>query len=104
MRAKLLFVIACLMLAALAPTVAALVACGPSPMPAGYDPKQVTGSCADACARLDSLGCPEARPTPGGHGCVEVCEATASLGQLLVGCVSRAQTVDAMRACHVGCR
>lgn len=44
--------------------------CGNNPGPNEGDPE----SCADACARLAELECPEAEPTPEGASCVEVCE------------------------------
>jgi hypothetical protein len=51
--------------------------CGNKPGPDGEgDP----ASCADACAHLDELGCPEAEPTPEGATCVEVCENVETSG------------------------
>lgn len=43
----------------------------------------LTGSqCAQFCAVLDWLGCPEGRPTPKGEPCSDVCDAVTSFPNL----------------------
>lgn len=51
------------------------LACVPKPPPIPVPPQPPIGepTCADACQRLDQLGCDAAKPTPRGHSCLEVC-------------------------------
>ena len=65
-------------------------------------PPRDTGDCERACEVLETLGCPEAKPTRNGAPCSAVCEANREM--LSVSCVAKAGTVDEVRACHVGCR
>ena len=75
-----------------------LSACGASPIA----PPRDTGDCERACKVLETLGCPEAKPTRNGASCAAVCEANREM--LSVSCVAKAGTADDVRACHVGCR
>lgn len=64
-------------------------------------------SCPAQCARLSTLGCPEARPTAGGIPCEESCSMLLVRGIWTpddVSCVSAAETVDRVRLCRVRCR
>lgn len=87
----------------------ALVACGPDVWtPSGPPPKERppadAADCPEACAHLAQLGCDEAKPTPGGATCLDVCvsvqqsEATA----LDLACVVRAESCAAANACGYG--
>lgn len=87
----------------------ALVACGPDVFtPTGPPPKERpdadSAGCPEACAHLAHLGCDEAKPTPGGATCLDVCvsvqqsEATA----LDLVCVTAATSCDAANACGYG--
>ncbi len=68
--------------------VAALVLAGCSgpPHPAdGPGPQPIVkadggATCAEMCAHLAALGCPEAEPTPAGHSCEFVCTETLQAG------------------------
>ncbi len=57
----------------------ALAACvpvdGPLPKPPAPAP---TSGCERACARLRTLDCEEAKPTPAGAPCEEVCDAASA--------------------------
>lgn len=86
-----------------------LAACGPDVWtPAGPPPKERppadAAGCPEACAHLAQLGCDEAKPTPGGATCLDVCvsvqrsEATA----LDIACVVSAATCSAANACGYG--
>ena len=75
-----------------------LSACGATPIA----PPKDLGDCERACEVLETLGCPEAKPTARGASCVSVCEANREM--LSVSCVSRAGTIDEMRACNVRCK
>jgi hypothetical protein len=81
-----------------------LTACpGPTPLvPLAPDADGAvpTAPCEVACARMAALNCPEARPTPKGLTCVQVCAATPAYA-LDQGCVARATTLEALRACGV---
>lgn len=64
-------------------------------------------ACPEQCARLSTLGCPEARPTAGGIPCEESCSLLLVRGIWTpddVACVSAAETVDRVRLCRVRCR
>ena len=58
------------------------LACVPKPIPPPVPPPTPVGelTCADACQRLDQLGCPAGQPTPRGHTCLEVCANVAASG------------------------
>lgn len=63
--------------------------------------------CPEQCARLSTLGCPEARPTAGGIPCEESCSLLLVRGIWTpddVACVSAAETVERVRLCRVRCR
>lgn len=73
--------------------------CPPPPLPPVVDPSQPDGGaeagdsspCGRACARLEQLGCPEAKPTPKGTTCSEVCENAVAEGiKLDTDCIERA--------------
>jgi hypothetical protein len=60
----------------------------------------VTETCANACANLRRLGCPEGEPTEAGASCEQVCDnAQASPAPLPTGCVAQATTCDAATNC-----
>lgn len=64
-------------------------------------------ACPAQCARLSTLGCPEARPTAGGIPCEESCSLLLVRGIWTpddVACVSSAGTVERVRLCRVRCR
>jgi hypothetical protein len=64
-------------------------------------------ACPEQCARLSTLGCPEARPTAGGIPCEESCSLLLVRGIWTpddVACVSAAETVERVRLCRVRCR
>lgn len=64
-------------------------------------------ACPAQCARLSTLGCPEARPTAGGIPCEESCSLLLVRGLWTpddVACVSAAETVARVRLCRVRCR
>jgi hypothetical protein len=72
---------------------------GPKPPPA---PSPVpSGACAAACAHLAALGCPEAKPTPKGATCTDVCLNAEDSGVLSMqpDCVVRAVDCPAANAC-----
>lgn len=58
-------------------------------------------SCEDACARLDELDCPAAKPTPNGASCAEVCTNAEKSGLALWGlsCIVTAPSCIAADAC-----
>lgn len=75
-----------------------LSACGA----ATVAPPKDHGDCERACEVLETLACPEAKPTVRGASCSSVCEANREM--LSVSCVARAGTVDDVRSCRVRCR
>jgi len=77
------------------PTPDGAVDAGPPPAPS-----PTGSSCADACAKLAALGCPEAKPTAKGASCTEVCQNTlGSPVSLQPDCVVRASDCAAAEAC-----
>lgn len=58
--------------------------------------------CAEACARLASLGCDEAQPTPDGTPCADVCQGVEDSGVVRypTGCVAAAKTCVEARSCE----
>ena len=66
-----------------------------------YQPPSDNGDCSRACEVLESYDCPEAQPTRKGASCVRVCESNREM--LSISCVSRAQSLSDVRACHVEC-
>jgi len=58
-------------------------------------------ACELACARLGSLGCPEAEALPGGKSCVVLCADAEESGKfsLRPDCVADAGTVADVRVC-----
>lgn len=76
-----------------------LISCTPPPNTPTNPP-----DCETACAVLASHGCVEARPTPKGVTCVDVCREAPAYAGLPVECVASATTVEQLRGvCHV-CR
>lgn len=76
--------------------------------PPHYSPdwsRDVAGSCDRAGQVLAALGCIEASPPgiPWGDFCQRA-QASEGAIDLDVGCLERAATVEAVRACHVRCR
>lgn len=63
-------------------------------------------TCADACARLRELHCPEGDPLPTGESCSAFCDrvdATSFL-RVDVACIVHASTRAALVPCNVRCR
>lgn len=95
--------------------VALAVACTPLPPhpPQGDDPTAYPTSsygvdaagtpCERACARLDALHCPEAKPTKSGVACPALCERGQALEGMPTSCVAGAASIPAVRACGVRC-
>lgn len=89
-----------------------LAACTPPPEPLNPDlpsKRPEAGShddCTAACAHLAELGCEEARPTPAGATCVQVCDNVEQSGAttLDVACVERAPTCEAVDECGYGAK
>lgn len=85
--------------------------CTPSPAPS--DPSAQTPnafgvdasgtSCAQACARLAALHCPESKPTKSGVECATICERGQGLEGMPTTCVAGATSIPAVRACGVRC-
>jgi hypothetical protein len=83
----------------------ALVACNPlvvEPDVPNPPPAPNAVPCADACARLASLGCEEGQPTPDGTPCVDVCQNVEDSGVVRypTGCVAAAKDCEEARACE----
>lgn len=83
-------------------------ACSPQPFP--LDPPRppppdagTLSDCELACARLAELGCPEAKPTPAGASCVDVCWNAEDSGVVTLdpACVARTTSCD-LEACSYG--
>ncbi len=57
--------------------------------------------CSRACARLSTLGCPEALTPDGGRSCYEVCTKAEATGKFSLNpkCVAGAASKDALFAC-----
>ena len=66
-----------------------------------YQPPSDDGDCSRACEVLAAYDCPEAQPTRKGASCERVCEENREM--LSISCVSRAQSLGDVRACHVEC-
>lgn len=78
-----------------------VVGCAAPPPPPPVTPAPVlTPSCTTACANLERLGCPEARPTKGGLACVTICERASQIQDMRLGCVSSASNFTALLACE----
>lgn len=82
--------------------------CDPPPVPPPAPPERPdagdAGACELACKRFAELGCEEAKPTPGGATCVEVCTNVESSGATTLSpkCVGTAATCEQARACGYG--
>lgn len=61
------------------------------------------GNCRDACENYSRLGCDEAKPTPAGASCDEVCANMLDLGgfRASLSCVSSADSCERARLCEV---
>lgn len=57
--------------------------------------------CERACARLAQLGCPEAKPTPGGGSCVSVCQNVEDSGIVTLDpeCVAKISSCAEIERC-----
>lgn len=81
-----------------------LVACTPVTPPV-VDPEQWPASPEGACAHLEELGCPEAKPAPDGMGCSMLIRKMQRLVDPKLRCITEAADVTALRACGtVRCR
>jgi hypothetical protein len=79
------------------------VGCNPLlPAPAPAPQKRDDVPCSEACARLASLECEEAQPTPDGTTCVEICDGLNASGSVTypTGCVAAAKDCAEARACE----
>lgn len=96
MRAELLLL--ALLLTGCPPTVEPDLPSGPAPE-AG-----TPADCADACAHLRELGCPEGAPTPAGGTCEAVCENAEGSGAVTLDpvCVGTITTCAALEQCTYG--
>jgi hypothetical protein len=80
-----------------------LSACSPKPDPVS---PAATTDCEGACKQLDSLGCEEAKPSPEqGVPCVKWCGDYHADDYMppWSECVSKATSVEAVRACGLKC-
>lgn len=80
----------------------AVVACATQEAPLGATaPCPKLSPCAAACANLAAHDCPDAKPTPAGASCVEVCENVNASGTIPYpsDCVSKAKSCGAAEAC-----
>lgn len=85
---------------------AALVtACASTPRPLHPEPDVVVvypaDACPMACARLQTLGCPEGDPTPDGTSCETVCRNAGDLVD--APCVTTARSREELASCNVRC-
>lgn len=74
-------------------------ACGPAHPPA---PPPAPVTCADACKRLESMGCALAKPTPQGEPCPTWCEHYSAPGRptgIKLDCLASAVSCAAADAC-----
>lgn len=88
--------------AALALCLAGACSLPPTMPPSRLVPVQGDPSgCPAACERFESLGCPEAEPTPDGATCVDVCRNAETSGYLTVkpSCIASAESCDEAREC-----
>ena len=80
-----------------------LAACCPAPAVPESTPalEAAPSLCKRECAALAKLDCEEARPTPGGQTCPDVCVAAANVGSFPpASCVEAATTCSAASACR----
>jgi hypothetical protein len=71
--------------------------------PSSYGVDASGTPCEVACAHLAAVQCPEARPSKAGRSCPDICARGQALEELPTACLSRANTVTAVRACGVRC-
>lgn len=83
----------------------------PAPAPAdaaieALGPPIKQDACARACLVLQSLGCPEARPTPNHKSCADVCRAVEGVRGMTLhpGAVAACGSMDCVRRSGVSCR
>lgn len=79
----------------------------PAPWPFGdAGPVPIGYGCAQACAALAFVACPEGTATTNGQSCDAVCESVQGFPRLRMptACVSKARTIDEVRSCGVKCR
>jgi hypothetical protein len=72
------------------------------PPPPPMDPVS-EATCAETCAHWETLGCPEAAPTPSGDSCVKVCENVLSSGGLMywnLDCRSKVKSCGEIDDCE----
>ncbi len=86
---------------------AVLTSCTPEPVviPPKERPEPGTpADCTTACARLEHLGCEEAKPTPAGATCEDVCNNVQQSGAtaLDLACVIDAGSCEVANACGYG--
>lgn len=79
---------------------AALCALSCTVTPPVPPPPPGTPTCATACARMQTLQCPEGGNTPAGASCLNVCWDAESNGlKLPVACLTEAASCDAAERC-----
>ena len=77
------------------------------PMPdATWDAKQWPAACdvPAVCTKLRALGCPEGQPTTAGAACETWIPRYVDAGMVDGACICAADSVAAVRGCHVPCR
>jgi hypothetical protein len=76
-----------------------LLGCGGSPPPVAIEPDG-TEFCAEACARLNDLGCAEGQPLSDGTSCEVFCIQTQEKGHPLnPSCVAEISSCDEISLC-----
>lgn len=63
-----------------------------------------SGSCAQICADLTRLECPEGDTSPGGHPCTEFCSLALAVIKIDGDCLHSATTQSDARKCGIRCR
>jgi len=73
-----------------------------APDPEPEDDAATRSPCAKACAHLKALGCDEAKPTPSGATCTQVCANAEASGVVSMApdCVAKAETCPIARRCQ----
>ena len=86
---------------ALAITILLLSCGGLRPIPLPIDPGD-SDQCAPACARMESLGCPEGQPLSDGTSCTQFCKDTQRAGHALnPTCLTKILTCEEIETCSV---
>lgn len=84
-------------------TLAFAATCTGCPPPPPPDDPVPEATCEATCAHWTELGCDQAKPTPGGASCVEVCENVMGSGGLMywnLDCRVAVETCDEIDDCE----